>query len=208
MSDQRPLIALTMGDPAGIGPEIIVGAWTETVVHEWCRPLVIGNPENLRRAAALWQRGEKVVEIDSPASAEPSPEVVPCLVCGSSDVFDVVPGTLCAGQANWHINPWSSPRNWQSKGKSMPSPPHRCKKKLCIAPDHHDPGHTELLADLCGVDDFAMMLYLGPSEEVLSPHSLAVVTSFCTRHCETYSVCSRPRPFWPNLVWPIALCPG
>ena len=66
MNEQRPLIALTMGDPAGIGPEIIVGAWTETVVHEWCRPLVVGNAEILRRAVALWQRSVKVEEIDSP----------------------------------------------------------------------------------------------------------------------------------------------
>ena len=45
-----PLIAITLGDPAGIGPEIIVGAWTETVVHDWCRPLVVGHPEIIRRA--------------------------------------------------------------------------------------------------------------------------------------------------------------
>ena len=49
----RPLIAITLGDPAGIGPEIIVGAWTETVVHEWCRPLVVGHPEVIRRAVEL-----------------------------------------------------------------------------------------------------------------------------------------------------------
>ena len=40
---------------------------------------------------------------------------------------------------------------------------------------HDYPGHTELLAHVCGVDDYAMMLYLGPSEEVLSPAGLAVV---------------------------------
>ena len=40
---------------------------------------------------------------------------------------------------------------------------------------HDYPGHTELLAELCGVDDYAMMLYLGPSEELLSPAGLAVV---------------------------------
>ena len=101
MDEQRPLIAITMGDPAGIGPEIIVGAWTETVVHEWCRPLVVGNAEILRRAAKLWQRSTTVEEIDSPQSARPSPEVIPCLVCGSPDVLDVAPGTLDAraGQA-------------------------------------------------------------------------------------------------------------
>ena len=40
---------------------------------------------------------------------------------------------------------------------------------------HDYPGHTELLAHVCGVDDYAMMLYLGPSVDVLSPAGLAVV---------------------------------
>ena len=57
----KPLIALTLGDPAGVGPEIIAGAWIETVLHEWCRPVVVGNPRVLRRAVALWQTGLEVV---------------------------------------------------------------------------------------------------------------------------------------------------
>jgi 4-phospho-D-threonate 3-dehydrogenase / 4-phospho-D-erythronate 3-dehydrogenase len=40
---------------------------------------------------------------------------------------------------------------------------------------HHYPGHTELLAELCGVQDFAMMLYLGPDDQVGAAHGLAVV---------------------------------
>ena len=65
--------------------------------------------------------------------------------------------------------------NLASKGKSTPSPPRRCKKRHLHRADHHYPGHTELLAELCGVDDFAMMLYMGPSEEVLPPAGLTVV---------------------------------
>jgi 4-hydroxythreonine-4-phosphate dehydrogenase len=40
---------------------------------------------------------------------------------------------------------------------------------------HHYPGHTELLAELCGVSDFAMMLYLPPDERVCGPAGLGVV---------------------------------
>ena len=40
---------------------------------------------------------------------------------------------------------------------------------------HEYPGHTELLAHVCGIDDYAMMLYLGPSEDLLPPAGLAVV---------------------------------
>ena len=97
----KPLIAITLGDPAGIGPEIIVGAWTETVVHEWCRPLVVGHPGVIRRAVELWQTDLHVQEIHSPDEAEPSAGVIPCLACGSDDVLEISPGRLDAraGQA-------------------------------------------------------------------------------------------------------------
>ncbi len=64
MQPSKPLLALTMGDPAGVGPEIIVGAWSETVVHDWCRPVVVGHAGILRRAVKLWQTNTKVVEIE------------------------------------------------------------------------------------------------------------------------------------------------
>jgi 4-hydroxythreonine-4-phosphate dehydrogenase len=47
-------------------------------------------------------------------------------------------------------------------------------KAALAAAGHAYPGHTELLADLCGVDDVAMMLYLGPNERVRGPAGLGV----------------------------------
>jgi 4-phospho-D-threonate 3-dehydrogenase / 4-phospho-D-erythronate 3-dehydrogenase len=164
-----------MGDPAGIGPEIIVGSWAETIVHEWCRPLVIGHPEILRRAVALWQTGVKVQEIAAPEEAEPSPDVIPCIPCGSHDVLAVVPGTLDAraGQAAYEAILVAAELALGKHVDAMVTAP--IQKEAMHRAGHDFPGHTELLAHLCGVSDFAMMLFLGPSEEVLSPAGLAVV---------------------------------
>ena len=41
--DNRPLLALTIGDPAGIGPEIVAKGLAESQVFDWLRPLVIGD---------------------------------------------------------------------------------------------------------------------------------------------------------------------
>ena len=175
MDTKRPLIAITLGDPAGIGPEIIVGAWTETVVHEWCRPVVVGHPEIIRRAVDLWQTGLTVLEIDSPEAAEPSPDVIPCIPCGSSDVLDVAPGTLDAraGQAAYDAIMTAIRLAIDGRVQAIVTAP--LQKEALHRAGHDYPGHTELLAQACGVDDYAMMLYLGPSEEVLSPAGLAVV---------------------------------
>ena len=49
----EPIIALTMGDPAGIGPEIIIKALMDPAARARCRPLIIGDPAVMARAAAL-----------------------------------------------------------------------------------------------------------------------------------------------------------
>jgi 4-hydroxythreonine-4-phosphate dehydrogenase len=164
-----------MGDPAGVGPEIIVGAWAETVVHEWCRPLVVGHPEIIRRAVTLWRTGLKVVEIGSPDEAEPSMDVIPCLPCGCDDVLSVHPGVLDAraGHAAYEAVILATRLAQEGQVDAIVTAP--LQKEALHRAGHHYPGHTELLAQLCGVDDFAMMLYLGPNEELLAPYGLAVV---------------------------------
>ncbi|MCJ7539037.1 MAG: 4-hydroxythreonine-4-phosphate dehydrogenase, partial [Desulfobacterales bacterium] len=42
MSDYRPIIGITMGDPVGIGPEIILLSLCKPSIYNVCRPLVIG----------------------------------------------------------------------------------------------------------------------------------------------------------------------
>src|SRR5215210_2253113 len=46
----QPLLAITMGDPAGIGPEVVLKALTHGDVFERCRPVVIGDRRILERA--------------------------------------------------------------------------------------------------------------------------------------------------------------
>jgi len=171
----KPLIALTMGDPAGIGPEIIVGAWSETVVHDGCRPLVVGHPEILRRAVRLWQTGVEVVEIDSPARAEPSPDVIPCISCCCDEVLEVKPGKLDAraGHAAYESVVTAARLAIERKVDAITTAP--LHKTALHRAGHDYPGHTELLAEVSGANDFAMMLYLGPDEESSSSGGLAVV---------------------------------
>ena len=177
MRTHLPLIAITQGDPAGVGPEIIVGAWTETVVHERCRPLVVGHPEILRRAVKLWQTDLKVVEIQSPEQAEPSPGVIPCIPCGSDDVLEVRPGTLDprAGQAAYEAVVAAAQLALAGEVEAITTAP--LHKVAMQRAGHLYPGHTELLAHMCGAGDFAMMLYLAadPDEAIVSPTGLAVV---------------------------------
>lgn len=175
MTAQKPRIALSLGDPAGVGPEIIVGAWQEPVIHQLARPLVVGRPEILRRAVNLWKVEAEVVEIGEPEEARPSRGVIPCLACGSRDVLEVQPGTIDArsGQAAYDAVMTAARLALEGRVDAITTAPLH-KEALSLA-GHHYPGHTELLAELCGVTNFAMMLYLGPDEQVRPPAGLAVV---------------------------------
>src|SRR6266511_2650921 len=50
---EKPLIAITMGDPSGVGPEIIVRALANPEIRGLCRPLVLGDPAAMERALAI-----------------------------------------------------------------------------------------------------------------------------------------------------------
>src|SRR3546814_7931975 len=49
----RPIIAITMGDAAGVGPEIIMKSLATKEIYECCRPVVVGDSERLREAGAI-----------------------------------------------------------------------------------------------------------------------------------------------------------
>lgn len=68
--DYKPIIGITIGDPSGIGPEIIIKALKEERIYKECRPIVIGCSNVLERAAeAIGEKIQIQVETD-PKSAE------------------------------------------------------------------------------------------------------------------------------------------
>jgi 4-hydroxythreonine-4-phosphate dehydrogenase len=194
MSDvaQKPLLAITLGDPAGVGPEVVVRAWGDPRVHECCRPVALGHPEILRRAVELTGSSARVDVLDSLSTIaqlglDPSdPFRIPCLPVGSDDVLDAPPGKLDArsGQAAYEAVVLATRRAIAGQLSGLVTAP--LSKAALHEAGHHYPGHTELLAELCGVDDFGMMLYLPKAELPGSRAGLGVVHT--TLHCAIRTV--------------------
>ena len=171
----KPLIALTLGDPAGVGPEIIAGAWPREELHAWCRPFVVGRLEIVRRAIDLLGLSVTPVAIESPEQAEPTVETMPVLECGSPGAESTPQCQIdaSAGQAAYDAVVTATKLALEGRIDAITTAP--LHKEALHAAGHDYPGHTELLAEMCGVRDFAMMLYLGPEEPIRSPAGLAVV---------------------------------
>jgi 4-hydroxythreonine-4-phosphate dehydrogenase len=159
---KKPLLAITMGDPAGIGPEVIVGAWHDERLRRSARCIVLGHPVILRWAAGLLKQDVQIIEIDSPSDVDEHADsrVIPCLRSCSDEACDVPPGVVDArsGEAAYQAVRLAAELALTGKIDGIVTAP--LSKSALHAAGHEYPGHTELLAEICGVTDFAMMLYL------------------------------------------------
>lgn len=60
---ERPIIAMTMGDAAGVGPEVIMKSLAHAELYDRCRPLVIGDAGRLRQAGDIVRSHLKVCSL-------------------------------------------------------------------------------------------------------------------------------------------------
>ena len=185
-TDDLPRIGLTMGDLAGVGPEVIACAWSDRNLHRLCRPLVIGDPDVLRKAIWLVGGQAGVVSIDRPELAEPSTGVVPCLAPPSirqlGPLIEVPSGQVDrrAGRAAYDCLISAIDLALEGRIDAITTLP--LNKESLRTADIPQPGHTEILAERCQTPDYAMMLYLaahppraGGEEETASRPGLGVV---------------------------------
>ena len=170
-------IAITLGDPAGIGPELIVASWSEIYRYN---PIVFGHPTILRNAIKLRNVDLNIVEIDNINQTRSERFVatanrIPCLKVVDDDAANVPYGKVDskAGKAAYDSIVHAVDSALARQVDAIVTPPIQ-KESLNLA-GYHYPGHTELLAEKCGVSDFAMMLYLGPGENLSGKEGLAVV---------------------------------
>ncbi|TFG73357.1 MAG: 4-phospho-D-threonate 3-dehydrogenase, partial [Anaerolineales bacterium] len=69
----RPIIALTMGDPAGIGPELLLKALSQKRLYDQCRPFVIGDPAAFQEINQKLESGIEFYRIGSLSEARFTP---------------------------------------------------------------------------------------------------------------------------------------
>src|SRR5579875_570536 len=151
-----PRLLITLGDVAGIGPEIIARAWPDLL--PWCRPAVVGDPLWLRRGLKLVGSSAQVRVIDRPAQAEPTAEVVPCLPGSDQDLRAVEPGRVSAAAGRAAYDFLCRAIDWTMAGEAEGIVTAPLQKEGLHAAGLPYPGHTEILAERTGVKEFAMVL--------------------------------------------------
>jgi 4-hydroxythreonine-4-phosphate dehydrogenase len=160
-----PVIGITMGDPAGVGPEVVMKALARADAYQLCRPLVIGDRRQLERARALLNLKLDVVSIPGPEKAK--------FARGSVEVIDLspVPADLpygqvaaAAGEAAYRYIERAVKLALEHSIDAICTAP--INKEAMNAAGHRYPGHTELLAKLTGTQEVSLTL-LAPKLRVI-----------------------------------------
>lgn len=152
MNDRRP-IAVTVGDPAGIGPEIVVRLLSDGTPHP---AVAIGDIAALRRAASLLGRKVDVVSVGWDGPFERKAGEIP--VIATSDLADVAWGRIDArcGRAAHDAIVAAARAAIDGRARAVVTAP--IHKEALAAAGIAFPGHTELLAAEAGGVNVAMML--------------------------------------------------
>ncbi|MFB8271921.1 4-hydroxythreonine-4-phosphate dehydrogenase PdxA [Streptomyces sp. NPDC055955] len=157
MSAPLPLIAVTMGDGAGVGPEVVVAALLDDAVLTRCSPVVIGDAQRLREAARILGLECEIAPVDHPRDAEFTP--------GRVNVVDL--GLLSADLPWGKLSPVAGDAAYAYVARAAELAVAGDVHAICTAPlnkealhaaGHIYPGHTELLAHLTGTEEVSMML--------------------------------------------------
>lgn len=159
---KKPLI-ITMGDPTGVGPEVLVQAICSGALVDLARPLVVaGDPGVLQRAAAVCGRSVRLQAGSRQALA--SDEILignyalPVRTLSRLDLARQRYGMPepASGRAMAEYISWACDACLAGDAAGMVTAP--INKQALQAAGVHFPGHTELLADRCKVDEVVMML--------------------------------------------------
>jgi len=147
-----------MGDPAGIGPEVVAQAVTDTEVLEVARPLVVGDASVMAEALSLVGSRALVVAVNEQFEGEPSKEAVLVLDLGNVDWREVPRGRVsaAAGRASYAYVAKAVSLAPECLVAGVVTAP--INKEAWRAAGYDVPGHTELLARLTGVQETRMLL--------------------------------------------------
>jgi 4-hydroxythreonine-4-phosphate dehydrogenase len=153
----RPVIGITMGDAAGIGPEIIARALARLDVYELCRPLVIGDAARLQKAVSIVRADIAVRRIEQPREAKFERGTIDCIdlpLIPWETPFGVL-SSIC-GDAAYRFIERAVQLGMAGEIDAICTAP--LNKEALHAGGHRFPGHTELLAALTGTPEVSMML--------------------------------------------------
>jgi len=158
MTTQTPVLGITMGDPAGVGPEVTAKALARADVAGSCRAVVIGDGSIMAATLDLLHSPLRLHTVERVADCAFAPGTIECLDLGNVDAHALPRGAVSpeAGRAAYAYIETGVRLAQAGEIEAIVTAP--VNKEALAAGGLQHSGHTEILARLSGTTDFAMLL--------------------------------------------------
>jgi len=157
-SPERPLLAITMGDPCGVGPEIIVKALADPELYRLCRPLVVGHPAFLEENLKFADRELSVRQVEGPEDGLYQSGTIDVLSPGDLDLEKIETGKVCPEGGRGAVQWVQTAADLALEGRVHGLVTAPLNKEAMNRAGFSYAGHTELLGEQTRTRDYRMML--------------------------------------------------
>lgn len=161
----KPIIGISMGDPAGCGPEITVKTLHDPSVYERCKPLVVGDAKMIRDSIRILEETGylkkdefKVNQIESVQEAKFEYGIIDVYHLELVDMDKFEYGKLSAMCGEAAFQSVVKVIELAMKGEIDATVTNALNKEAINMAGHHYSGHTEIYAEYTGTKKYAMML--------------------------------------------------
>lgn len=158
MSDTRPVLGITMGDPAGIGPEIAAKAFAEKTIYKVCKPLLIGNYHCMEKAVELSGMPLTVRTLTHPKHAGFEHGFIDVLNIDTDGIENIKLGQISGEAGNASFAYIKKVIELAMGGEIEGTVTGPINKESLHAGGHAFSGHTEIYAHFTASRDYAMLL--------------------------------------------------
>lgn len=158
--NKRPTIIITMGDPAGIGPEIAVKALSNPAIYSLCRPIIVGDFNLLQKTAKHLKLNQKFRRLDSPRNAKGEIGIIDVVDLKNVDMKTLKIGTISAEAGRASLDYVEKAVAYALRGDAQAIVTAPINKKAIQEAGSRHIGHTELIAALSGVNEPLTMFWV------------------------------------------------
>ncbi|MBS7635072.1 4-hydroxythreonine-4-phosphate dehydrogenase PdxA [Candidatus Bathyarchaeota archaeon] len=158
--DSKPIVGITIGDPAGVGPEISIKTFLEDSIFALCKPVLIGDLGILRETSRRLGINLEFRSVNSPREVKGERGLVELIDMGNVDLEKLEMGiaSIESGRASIEYVEKAVEYALKSEIDAVATAPMN-KKAINMAGSKYI-GHTEMLAGLCGVKEPLTMFWV------------------------------------------------
>ena len=158
--NDKPYVGLTMGDPCGIGPEVVIKALIHSEIYEWCNPVIIGNAASLRETVKMLDIDMVINHISETdiEMSKVSPNAASVIDIGNLNYEDVTIGEINPGCGKAAMEWVSHAGRLAMRGAIGGIATAPLNKEAASLAGYEAIGHMELLQELTGSKTVATML--------------------------------------------------